>query len=150
MQHSYGDAVTSCETCGYRVQGVTDTFSQYINVWNTNELCQRYPQDENAHHNSRSPVLNNFMLKLRGLIYHSQITANLGHFTSAIVDAQGIMWCHDGIITRRVCTSNGWFVNLQDLLTLHQRGNQRLLTESPTRVLPIFEVALWHGLGRAG
>jgi hypothetical protein len=43
-RRSYGDAVTCCEACGYRVRGVTDTFSQYINVWNANVLRQRYPQ----------------------------------------------------------------------------------------------------------
>ncbi|KAJ7843725.1 hypothetical protein B0H13DRAFT_1909242 [Mycena leptocephala] len=49
VRRSYGDAVTGCETCGYRVRGVTDTFSQYINVWNTNELRQRYPKVRHCH-----------------------------------------------------------------------------------------------------
>ncbi|KAJ7899890.1 hypothetical protein B0H13DRAFT_2029309 [Mycena leptocephala] len=90
------------------------------------------------------------MLKLRGLIYHSQIIADLRHFTSVVVDAQGIIWYHDGMTTRRACTSNGRFVDLQDPLTLHRRGDQRQLTESPARIVPISEVVLRRSLGRAG
>ncbi|KAJ7883592.1 hypothetical protein B0H13DRAFT_1629001, partial [Mycena leptocephala] len=135
VRRSYGDAVTGCETCGYRVRGVTDTFSQYINVWNTNELRQRYPQvpsliilslNLDTLRLEEDVTLGQKMLKLRGLIYHSQITADLGHFTSVVVDAQGTMWYHDGMTTRRACTSNGRFVDLQDPLTLHRRGDQRL------------------------
>ncbi|KAJ7845208.1 hypothetical protein B0H13DRAFT_2410207, partial [Mycena leptocephala] len=138
VRRSYGDAVTGCETCGYRVRGVTDTFSQYINVWNTNELRQRYPKVRHCHsgfstyltiemlttiHEVPSLIilslnldtlrleedvtLGQKMLKLRGLICHSQIAADLGHSTSVVVDAQGIMWYHDGMTTRRACTSNG-------------------------------------------
>ncbi|KAJ7939757.1 hypothetical protein B0H13DRAFT_1586961 [Mycena leptocephala] len=62
-------------------------------------------------------------LKLRGLIYHSPMEH---HFTSVIVDAEGIMWYHDGITTRRTCINNGRFADVADPLTLHRRHDQRL------------------------
>jgi hypothetical protein len=66
-------------------------------------------------------------LKLRGLIYHSEIAGQVGgHFTSVAVDAGGNMWYHDGITTRRTCVNNGKFTDIQDLLTLHSRNDQRL------------------------
>jgi hypothetical protein len=50
----------------------------------------------------------------------------MGHFTSVVVDAQDEMWYHDGMSTRRTCVNNGKFGDVQDLLTLHQRGEERL------------------------
>jgi hypothetical protein len=41
---------------------------------------------------------------LRGLIYHLLMEH---HFTSVIVDAEGIMCYHDGITTGRTCINNG-------------------------------------------
>ncbi|KAJ7122695.1 hypothetical protein C8R43DRAFT_845579, partial [Mycena crocata] len=133
-RRSYGSGVTHCDFCGYREPGVTDTFGQYINVWNTNELRRNYP---NGHAKLRRrttihdvpevlivginfPTLvlneelqfhrnNNVVtLKLRGLIYHSQMAL---HFTSVILDAEGIMWYHDGISTGRTCVNNGRFTD---------------------------------------
>ncbi|KAJ7908618.1 hypothetical protein B0H13DRAFT_2496531 [Mycena leptocephala] len=66
-------------------------------------------------------------LKLRGLIYHSQMEGHsIGHFTSVVVDAEGIMWYHDGITTKRTCINNGRFADVANPLTLHQRHGQRL------------------------
>jgi hypothetical protein len=42
-------------------------------------------------------------LNLRGLIYHSLMEH---HFTSVIVNAEGIMCYHDGITTGRTCIEN--------------------------------------------
>ncbi|KAJ7828418.1 hypothetical protein B0H13DRAFT_1656303 [Mycena leptocephala] len=66
-------------------------------------------------------------LKLRGLIYHSQMEGHsIGHFTSVVVDAEGIMWYHDGITTKRTCINNGRFADVANPLTLHRRHDQRL------------------------
>jgi hypothetical protein len=64
-------------------------------------------------------------LKLHGLINHSQIAA---HFTSVVVDSRGVMWYHDGMTTGRSCMYNGRFLDKQDRLTLHQKGNEQLYT----------------------
>ncbi|KAJ6622115.1 hypothetical protein B0H10DRAFT_1731849, partial [Mycena sp. CBHHK59/15] len=64
-------------------------------------------------------------LKLWGLIYHSQLV-QVGHFTSVILDAEGVMWYHDGITTGRTCINNGRFSEVQDLLMLHRRSQERL------------------------
>ncbi|KAJ6623684.1 hypothetical protein B0H10DRAFT_1786085 [Mycena sp. CBHHK59/15] len=37
-RRSYGSAITYCEECGHREPRLTDTFSQYIDVWNMNML----------------------------------------------------------------------------------------------------------------
>ncbi|KAJ7916608.1 hypothetical protein B0H13DRAFT_1609185 [Mycena leptocephala] len=66
-------------------------------------------------------------LKLRGLIYHSELAGQVGgHFTTVVVDAAGNMWYHDGMTTRRTCVNNGRLADVQDLLTLHRRNDQRL------------------------
>ncbi|KAJ6517750.1 hypothetical protein DFH09DRAFT_940166 [Mycena vulgaris] len=65
----------------------------------------------------------NVTLKLRGLIYHSEIAA---HFTSVVLDAEGLMWYHDGITTKRTCVNNGRYSVLRDLLTIHWRHEERL------------------------
>jgi hypothetical protein len=66
-------------------------------------------------------------LKLRGLIYHSELAGQVGgHFTSVVVDAAGNMWYHDGMTTRNTCVDNGKLTDVQDLLPLHRRNNQRL------------------------
>ncbi|KAJ7784228.1 hypothetical protein B0H16DRAFT_1296841 [Mycena metata] len=62
-------------------------------------------------------------LRLRGLIYHSQMAK---HFTSVVMDAAGTMWYHDGITTRRNCVNTGKFKDLQDRRSLHRRGEQLL------------------------
>ncbi|KAJ7816467.1 hypothetical protein B0H13DRAFT_1923550 [Mycena leptocephala] len=176
-RRSYGTAVTHCEQCGHVEPGVTETFSQYIDVMNTNALRQKYPdgptlsqwfQQQFDQQTTRCPQCRlhgndvkmrrlteihdvpsvmvlciNFnalrldselsferndiavTLKLRGLIYHSQAEI-MGHFTSVVVDAQDEMWYHDGMSTRRTCVNNGKFGDIPDLLTLHQRGGERL------------------------
>ncbi|KAJ7123847.1 hypothetical protein C8R43DRAFT_899354 [Mycena crocata] len=63
------------------------------------------------------------ILKLRGLIYHSQ---EARHFTSVVLDASGMMWYHDGITTGRTCVNKGRFGDLSDPLTIHRRDEQRL------------------------
>ncbi|KAJ7863255.1 hypothetical protein B0H13DRAFT_1638286 [Mycena leptocephala] len=61
-------------------------------------------------------------LKLRELIYHSELARQVGsHFTSVVVDAAGNMWYHGGITTRRTCVNNGRLADVQEsLLTLHR------------------------------
>ncbi|KAJ7085024.1 hypothetical protein C8R43DRAFT_909267 [Mycena crocata] len=62
-------------------------------------------------------------LKLRGLIYHSQQAM---HFTSIVLDANGMLWYHDGITTGRDCVSKGKYGELSNPLVLHQIKEQRL------------------------
>lgn len=62
-------------------------------------------------------------LRIRGLIYHSQMA---GHFTSVVIDGEGIMWYHDGMITGRTCVRNGRFSEIGNLLTLHRRSEEHL------------------------
>jgi hypothetical protein len=64
-------------------------------------------------------------MKLLGLIYHCD-TSTMGHFTSIVIDTGGEMWCHDGISTRRSCIYIGTFADLQNPLSLHQRGGEKL------------------------
>jgi hypothetical protein len=64
-------------------------------------------------------------MKLRGLIYHSNMTA-VGHFTSVVVDGEGGMWYHDGISTGRACVNAGRFSDLQDRISLHRRAEETL------------------------
>ncbi|KAJ7697106.1 hypothetical protein B0H16DRAFT_1350276 [Mycena metata] len=62
-------------------------------------------------------------LRLRGLIYHADWAQ---HFTSVVVDGQGMMWYHDGMTTKRTCILLGNIKELVDLRAMHFINNGRL------------------------
>ncbi|KAJ7914979.1 hypothetical protein B0H13DRAFT_2458344, partial [Mycena leptocephala] len=150
---TYGSAKTYCEGCGYAIPGTIHTFGQYTEYVeaDTSEWCNsaamvsvpiRLPSTKlsylrtpgNTETNATTHYEVNFphhngvtTLKLRGLIYHSQMEGHsIGHFTSVVIDAEGIMWYHDGITTKRTCINNGRFADVASPFTLHRRHNQRL------------------------
>ncbi|KAJ7723943.1 hypothetical protein DFH07DRAFT_759290 [Mycena maculata] len=60
-------------------------------------------------------------LHLRGLIYYHR-----RHFTSVVIEKDGMMWCHDGITTKCKCLRIGYFKDVRDVRTLHDLRGERL------------------------
>ncbi|KAJ7865206.1 hypothetical protein B0H13DRAFT_1637199 [Mycena leptocephala] len=61
-------------------------------------------------------------LQIRGPIYHSELAS---HFTSMVIDDNGLAWYHDGMTTGCRCALLGRF-SAMDKLGLHNRGNYKL------------------------
>ncbi|KAJ7616333.1 hypothetical protein DFH06DRAFT_1013025 [Mycena polygramma] len=61
-------------------------------------------------------------LKLRGLIYSGG-----GHFTCRVIQPDGRVWFHDGMISGRTCIREFEFASLDDRMQLYDCRGRRLL-----------------------